>query len=42
MVNGVCRKESHVVVILKIVKNLLEEMVDVLVNANQELVQNIK
>ena len=42
MVNGVYNKENHVVVIPKIVKNLLEVMVDVQTNVNQELAQNIK
>lgn len=42
MVNGVFSKENHVVVILKIVKNILEAMVDVQINVNQELVQNMK
>ena len=42
MVNGVYSKESHVVVILKIVKNILEAMADAQINVNQELVQNMK
>ena len=42
MVNGVYSKESHVVLIPKIVKNILEAMVDVQINVNQELVQNMK